>query len=275
MWRKINNFVRMNAILTAFLLTAFFMLLSTAVGLPTMQGGMERNIGMPIMTVYQLILAAIGILFMRKLQVLDEGDFKFKSIGKGLLLGWIVFVLMAIMVFTSFVNLSEYFIKPEPLFLLTVILFPFSTGLLEEVVFRGLVLKVLLRKTGGTKKGIIKAFIISAVFFGVVHSIHLFWTTPLDVLFSVTFAMAGGMLLGAVYLRTKTLIVPILLHSLLNLSGGIFDAFTSSEYTATQITLADVILFTLIGTLPIIITALVLLRKVKPGGIGENNPMTA
>jgi hypothetical protein len=74
MWGKINNFVRANTILTAFLLTAFFALLLAAVGLPTMQGGMERKIGMPILTVYQVVLAVIGIMLMRKMQTLDKGD---------------------------------------------------------------------------------------------------------------------------------------------------------------------------------------------------------
>ena len=269
MWQKINNFVRANAILSAFLFSAVFLLLSVAVGLPTMQGGMEREIGMPILTVYQVVLTVIGILFMRKLQVLDKNDFKFINIGKGFLLGWIVLVLSAVMVLFGFLNRSEYFIKPEPLFLLTVILFPLSTGLLEEVVFRGIVLKILLRKTGGTKKGIISAFIISAALFAVVHLIHLMWKSPIDVTGDLLFAIAGGMFLGAIYLRTKTLIAPILLHWLLNLSGGIFDAFTSPEYTIPEATLDNVIIITLIAALPLIIAAFVLLRKVKPENIVE------
>ena len=140
MWQKINGFVRANTVISSLLIVVFFMLLSTAVGLPTMQGSLEQKTGMPIMMVYQVLLAAIGILFMRKLQVLAVGDFKFNNIGRGLLLGWLVFVLMAIIVLTSFSSRSEYFVVPEPLFLLTVILFPFSTGLLEEVVFREIIL---------------------------------------------------------------------------------------------------------------------------------------
>jgi len=263
MWQKINRFVRASTVLSAFLFSVLFLLLSVAVGLPTMQGGMERKIGMPILTVYQIVLAIIGILLMRKLKLLDKNDFKFKNIGKGLLLGWIVFVLSAVMVLFSFLNRSEYFIKPDPLFLLTVILFPLSTGLLEEVIFRGIVLKILLRKTGSTKKGIISAFIISAALFAVVHLIHLIWKNPIDVTGDLLFAIAGGMFLGAVYLRTKTLIVPILLHWLMNLSGGIFDAFTSLEYTVPEATLDNVIIITLIAALPLVIAAFVLLRKVK------------
>ena len=70
--------------------------------------------------------------------------------------------------------------------------------------------------------------------------------------------------MGAVCLRTKTLVAPILLHGLLNLSGGIFDAFTSPEYTIPEATLDNVIIITLIAALPLVIAAFVLLRKVKP-----------
>jgi len=234
---------------------------------------MQEAIGIPIFTAYQIILAAIGILFMRKLQVLDEGDFKFKNVGKGLLLGWLFFVLMIIIVLTNFSNRSEYIIKPEPLFLLIVILFPFSTGLLEEVVFRGVVLKILLRKMGGTKKGIINAFIISAALFAIVHSVHLIWTNPIEVVGDLLFAIAGGMFLGAVYLRTKTLIAPILLHGLNNLSSSIFLAFTSPEYTAGEATPEDVITMAII-IIPIIIAAFVLLRKVRPEEIAEKENFT-
>ena len=264
MWQKINAMVRTKTILSAFLLSAFFVLLVSAVGLPTMQSGMEQKIGMPIFTMYQIALAAVGILLMRKLQVFCPGDFKTKNLGKGLLLGWVAFALMAIMFVASFSSRTEYFVAPEPLFLLTVILFPLSTGLLEEVVFRGIVLKILLKKMAGTKNGIIYAFIISATLFAAVHSIHLIWAAPIEVVADLLFPLAGGMYLGAVYLRAKTLIAPILLHWLMNLSGGIFAAFTSPEYTATKTTLSDVVSIALVGALPLIIAAFVLQRKVKP-----------
>ena len=73
-------------------------------------------------------------------------------------------------------------------------------------------------------------------------------------------------------MRTKTLIAPILLHGLLNLSGGIFAAFTSSEYTISQAKLDDVIVIALTEAFPLIIATFVLLRKVKPEDIAENAP---
>lgn len=269
MWQRVNNFVRKHTVLSAFLFAALFTLLTAAGGLPLMSNpAMDQRIGIPAFTVYQVVLAATGIILMRKLLLLDASDFKFKNVGKGLFLGWFIFVLMAVIVVTSFSSRSEYFIKPEPLFLLTVILFPFSTGLLEEVVYRGIILKMLLRKRSGTKKGILYAFVVSSVLFGVVHSVHFIWTTPLAVLSDIIFAVAGGVFLGAVYLRTKTLIAPILLHGLNNLASGVFTAFTSSDYTVPPATVDDVAVM-LVVAVPLIIAALVLMRKVKPEEMGS------
>ena len=46
-----------------------------------------------------------------------------------------------------------------------------SIGLFEEVLFRGVVLGGLLRKMGGTQKGLIDAAVISSLIFGFLHII--------------------------------------------------------------------------------------------------------
>ena len=268
MWQKINDFVHANTVFSALLFTVFFLLLTTAVGLPVVSGGIVvEAIGMPIFIAYQLALSLTGIWFMRKLHLLDADDFRFRNIGKGFLLGWVVLLLTILNFVLNFTSPPEGgFLAPAPLFLLTVILYPFIvSGLFEEVVFRGIVLKMLLRKMGGTKKGIISTFIISAALFGIVHCVHLFWVAPLTVFSDVILATAGGMFLGAIYLRTKTLIAPILLHGLFNLSSMIWWAFTSNgPVSAVETTLADVVTIILIGVIPLIIAAFVLLGKVKP-----------
>ena len=268
MWQKINIFVRTHTVLSVFLLMVLFSLLTTAAGLPILIGDIVgETIGMPVFIAYQLVLSVIGIFLMKKLQVLDEDDFKFKNIGKGFLLGWVMLLIAAIMFVMNLTSPPEGgFLTPTPLYLITVILYPFIvSALFEEVVFRGLVLKILLKKMGGSKKGIIGAFITSAALFGVVHSVHLFWDTPLSVFSSVVFATGGGFFLGAIYLRTKTLIVPILLHALFNLSSMIFWAFTlNGPSTVTEQTLADFGMVFLLGVLPLTIAAFVLLRKVRP-----------
>jgi len=272
MWKRINKFVRAHTVLSAFLLTVFFALLTMTGGLLFILGNIVEEItGIQIYIAWQLVLSVIGIWFMKKLQVIDEGDFKFKNIGKGFLLSWVILLLAAVMFVLGLISPPESgFLTPSLLYLITVIIYPFIvSGLFEEVVFRGILLKILLKKMGGTKKGIISAFIISAVVFGAAHSVHIIWKNPLELVGDIIFPIAGGMFLGAIYLRTKTLIAPILIHGLFNLFAGgmIWWAFTSKgPVSSVETTLADVITV-LIVTLPIVITAFVLLRKVKPDEI--------
>ena len=253
---------------SAFLLTAIFILLTTAVGLPLIRGGIvDKTIGMPIYIAYQIVLAAIGIYLMKKLQLLDPGDFSFKNAGKGFALGWVMLLLAALLFVSGLTSPpSGGFITPDPLFLIIVILYPFIvSGLFEEVVFRGIVLKILLKKMGGTKKGIINALIVSALFFAVVHSVHLLWDTPLTVFSDVVIAAAGGIFFGAIYLRAKTLIAPILLHGFFNLFASmIWWAFTAKGPESVAETTPDDLAAVGIAVLPLLIAAFVLLRKVRP-----------
>ena len=264
----IKGFVDKYTVFSAFLFSLLFTVITALVGLPTMQGDMEQKTGMPIFALYQVVLAVIGILFMKMLKILDKNDFRFKNAGKGLLLGWIIFILIIVLVLSNYSNRSEYFIAPEPLFLITVILFPLSTALAEETIYRGLILKILLKKRADTKKGIISSLIISAALFAAVHSVHLIWADPVTVASDLIFAVAGGMLLGAVYIRAKTLVAPILLHWFMNLSGGIFAAFTSPEYATPQASVSDIITISIVAV-PIVISAFVLLEKAELAVAGK------
>jgi len=276
MWKKINDFVQAHTILSAFLLTVLFMLPILAAGLSLIIG-MGQMKGLPIFTVFQIVLTAACILLMQKLDVFDKKDFGFKNAGKGLLLGWITYVFVIISFVINLTSPPEGgYIAPNPLFLVTVILAPFiGTGLFEETLIRGLVLKILLKKKGDTKKGIITACVISAVLFGVAHLTNLVWVDPISVISQVFYATAGGIFFGAIYLRTKTLMAPILLHGLMNVSSQIFDAFTGPDFIsqrdANPTGAAETVVTTLIIVVLYLIPAFVLLRKVKPVEIVVND----
>ena len=81
-------------------------------------------------------------------------------------------------------------------FILVVILAP----LIEEIVFRGLIFTRLTKKWG-----MIRGMITSSLIFGLLHF-------PLDPIGAFTFGVVACVL----YVRTKTLVVPITLHALHN-----------------------------------------------------------
>jgi CAAX amino terminal protease family. len=115
----------------------------------------------------------------------------------------------------------------------------------------------------------ILACVISSMIFGFLHIVNIFAGDPvLATLSQIVDATAIGLFFAVVFLRTKKLWIPILLHGLLNLSVQIFDAIVSpdllfqSSTPQTEVDIIGLIIYTLFITLPMLTAALVLLRKV-------------
>jgi len=274
MWEKINKFVYTYVILSALLLSAFFVVVVTVFGMSIM--GIKSPYVVAVFTVGQLVLSVMVIWLMRKFQVFNIDDFKFKNIGKGLLLAWVGIVAVIINFFFILMPLPENsLIAPNPLHLLIVILHPLvGTGLFEEVLFRGLVLKLLLIKMGDSKKGLIKACVISSVVFAMVHLSNIIaYGDVLPFVSQIVVAIATGLFFAALFLRTRTLWIPILMHALLNLSVQIFDVIISpdillqSNESQADTNILGFIVLTLVQALPFLISGIVLLKKVEPNEI--------
>ena len=80
--------------------------------------------------------------------------------------------------------------------------------LFEELIFRGVLLYILLKRLGGNK-----AVVISAIAFGIYHwfSFGIFGSLiPMIIVFFITSIM--GLLLAYGYVRTLSLYVPIAIH---------------------------------------------------------------
>lgn len=173
MWGKTKNFVHKHAILSGFLLFAFFITVISLFGMSLLR--ITPPYEKAIYTVGQLVLSFAIIGLMRKFQVFNINDFRFRNMGKGILLAWVGIVDAVVTFLFNFLPLPENsLIAPNPLHLVIVVLHPLiGTALFEEVLCRGLVLKLLLVKMGNTKKGIIGACIISSVIFGIGHGFNI------------------------------------------------------------------------------------------------------
>jgi membrane protease YdiL (CAAX protease family) len=288
MWEKINKFVNSHVILSTLLLVVLFMsalLILTFSVIDVPQDGLPPGTyELSVFTIIQLSLSVVIIFLMRKMEVFDIDEFKPQNMGKGFLLSWIGIVL----VIHNFL-LILLLLPPNSLIvssvanLTVVILHPFiGTGFFEEVLFRGLVLKILLRKMGHTKKGIVVACVISSAMFGGVHILNFSAGVAaiLPTIFQIIYAAAIGFLYAVIYLRTKNLLIPIILHGLINLASQIFthNAIVSHE-AMQQVNFAHFyglshieygILSTSIIVLSFTIVSVVLLRKVKPIEVADS-----
>lgn len=103
---------------------------------------------------------------------------------------------------------------------LTIFVFCISVGLFEESLFRGVVFKNLLTAMGGTKKGTISAALLSSLIFGFVHVYSYFLQPQIDsagiiqVVLKTLQTGIIGLILAAVYLKTKNIWAISFVHAL-------------------------------------------------------------
>ena len=123
-------------------------------------------------------------------------------------------------------------------------------GFLEEVIFRGLLFKAIVRGN------IRSAVIISSVTFGIGHIINLFNGSGMDLvgnLCQIAFAVAVGFLLVTIFYRGGSLLPCIIVHSAINTIG----TFANDKAVAAEmhiIHLAILIVITVAYTLVLIKT---------------------
>ena len=143
--------------------------------------------------------------------------------------------------------------------------------LFEELIFRGVLLYILIKKLG-----VVKAIIISAIAFGIYHWFsHEVIGDPKQMI--ITFLMTGimGLLFAYGYAKTFSLYVPIAIHLGWNLTKGfifsegpIGNGVFIQKQPQPQVTVSY-FLFFIIMFLPIlstwIINFLILKRKKQPG----------
>ncbi|HAT55884.1 MAG TPA: hypothetical protein DCW31_11735 [Lactobacillus sp.] len=117
-------------------------------------------------------------------------------------------------------------------------------GTTEEFAFRGLILP-LASRLGSGKSQLWTGVIISSLLFGLAHSVNLFQQSVPVTIFQMGYTFAFGVLLAALYLRTGSLVFPILLHGVNDFlstysSGGLHH----SQVSVTGIVIAIVFLGT-------------------------------
>jgi len=223
-----------------------------------------------VFSVWQIFMSAVTVWVMSKTKVFDINDFKFKGLGKGLLLAWFCnFLSIATFVMLLMQLPENSLITPNLLYIAALILHTLCIAVYEETLIRGFALKHLLKKMGNTKKGIIAACFVSSIFFGVAHITNFIKGDSLmQVVPQIFSTTAMGLYFAALYLRTKTLWVPTLVHMLVNLSSYIFNAIVSydvmEQMAQSSTNMAGSIANRALLTVVFLIAGLILLRKINP-----------
>jgi membrane protease YdiL (CAAX protease family) len=89
-------------------------------------------------------------------------------------------------------------------------------ALMEELLFRGLVLTAMLLAWGHTRQGVAGSVVLSSLLFGTTHLINLLVRPAGVVIFQAIVVSLPGILYGALVLRTRSLWPAIVVHWLTN-----------------------------------------------------------
>ncbi len=199
-----------------------------------------------------------------------------KSFVKGLISGGLFLTIAGFGIYCGVEHMNEAGLSfKQPLEVTFYILFVLCIGLSEELLMRGTVTELMLRRYGDTRKGIWMSVIIGSLLFGGMHITNIFAGQGLmATLAQVVVTAFMGFTFNAVYVRHRNIYSVMILHALLDfvtiwdygmVSGrSIADIHSSSEVGKISIIILQIVLYATAG--------LVVMRRRKVKNNKKNVP---
>jgi len=178
-------------------------------------------------------LIAFCICFIFRKMILKDWVFGLTSNGvlSGLKKYGLPMILASVIVSVSFIiGLQPFDNKPSVLRLIIEgIVYYIGVGIMEELYLRGL-LQNLIEKCFGSKDGAsLYAILIASALFGIGHIFGALGQPVATIVCKVIWNIGLGIYFGTVYLKTRNLWVPIILHFIVNVGIAIIFCFTTSN----------------------------------------------
>jgi len=162
------------------------------------------------------------ILFFKKYDKRTVTEFEAKGLAKNLIIGASIgFILQSLTILVIYLNGSYSVININPVsFILIPFALMFTVAIIEEVLVRGIIFRIMEEKLGSYV-----SLTISSLLFGVLHLAN-----PHSTLISSICITTAGFLMGAAFIYSRNLWMPIALHFAWNFTqSGIFGAITSGN----------------------------------------------
>lgn len=132
------------------------------------------------------------------------------------------------------------------------ILYYIGVGIMEELYLRGLLQNILEKLFGKKKNATLYAILITSALFGIGHIFGAVGQTLPAILCKAVWAAGLGVYFGAVYVKTRNLWVPIILHTVIDLCGIPVCFSTKTGYPDVAL-VVSLISFVLLGVYGIFI----------------------
>jgi membrane protease YdiL (CAAX protease family) len=210
-------------------------------------------------------LILVGLLV--KLGLFKKAGFTPPSQWKALWLVWPL-VVLTLLNLSSLIDGSLAIDTSRPDLIILYTCLNLSIGFCEEIMGRGVVLSVMLRKWGGnSQRGIYLAVLVSSALFGAAHLFNLM-TGRLPLLANLTqivYSFVFGVVFAACFLRNNAIWPVMIMHAAIDFAGGLRHiAVDEGIQTALANTTIMEAVSTLIISLPLFLYGIFILRKVTP-----------
>ena len=126
------------------------------------------------------------------------------------------------------------------------IVYYIGVGIMEELYLRGLLQNVIGKLFGDRKNAALYAILITSFLFGLGHIFGALGQPVVTILCKTVWAAGLGVYFGVVYVLTRNLWVPIILHTLIDLCGIPVIFSSNGGYTAVSLVMS-LISFVLLG----------------------------
>lgn len=110
------------------------------------------------------------------------------------------------------------------------VIYYIGVGIMEELYLRGLLQNLLEKWFSRKENSSLLAIFITSILFGLGHIFGALSQPLATIVCKVIWATALGVYFGAVYVKTRKLWVPIILHLVINLCGIPYCFTTSTQY---------------------------------------------
>jgi len=217
-------------------------------------------------TIGHTFLGLVLVWLLIKLGMLKEARFTHPRAWRAVWLVW-PFVIFTLLNLDSVINGNLEIDTSRPRLIILFVFTNLAIGFAEEMMARGVVLNLMLRKWGGTRRGIYGAVAVSALLFGGAHIFNMITghLPPLATLTQIGYSISFGVVFAACFLRNNSIWLVIIMHAAVDFAGGLRHiSVGGGDQLPVANNSIDAALASLIISLPLLLYGLFILRKMKP-----------
>ncbi len=201
---------------------------------------LEKQTVKLIVTLIATFFAVLTYIFLFKFyEKRNISEFGKKNIVKSLIIGFIVgFVLQSLTVLVIYLQGGYSIVSINPIsFIIPPLTMAIASSIIEEIIFRGILFRIMEEKLGTYI-----SLIISALIFGLIHIAN----PNSSLIAGLGLSVQAGLLLGVAFVLTRNLWFPIMIHFAwnftqsaiygANVSGGkMSKTLITSEITGNEL----------------------------------------